>query len=445
MKAKTYILLLLFLSAFLAGCSVEDSEMDTSLAPGEKKTQVVLTLSIPAVSIPQSTRAVTEEDESTINELAIWVFDKNDEYLYQVSSKEDEEGIKKVVIRGNKIYATLRESETPVKLAMIANASVSEPRVGQNRTSALASLTFGYSPGENKYIPMYGESQTPFIVKEGVTPDGISLKRALARVEVNASNALPNFRLESATVVNINTQGTIVQSNTITNSATRTSYETNAIHNKWVFYIPEAANVDSKDSKVRTSIILKGEYKNNGTKYYRLDFIKRTQNGTDKIDYEYISTIKRNYRYVFHIENMVEGAGHASKADALSGEADNKVVIKSTIILIDDENIRDITTDSQYYLGITSDNLIASVKQGSTGDYYTVGMSVVTNNPDGWFIEDLPYGVEVSTDKTPSGQELEKAASVWVYIKKSTANPEDIRTIYIYSGNIRKTIKIKIQ
>lgn len=445
MKAKIYILFLLFLSALFVGCSAEDSEMDMSLTtPGEKKTQVVLTLSIPAVSIPQSTRAITKENESAINELTIWVFDNKDNFLYQVSSKESEDdGTKKVVIRESKIYATLRESDTPVKLAMIANTPVNEPQEGQKKADILNDLTFTYSPKGNEYIPMYGETQTPFIVKEGATPEGISLKRALARIEVDAANAF-NFTLESAMVVNINTQGTIVQSSTIKNSAERIRYEANAVGNKWLFYIPEATNVDSNNSEIRTSVILKGRYKNNATKYYRLDFIKRTQNGTDQIQYEYIKTINRNHRYVFHIENIVEGAGHSSLKEALSEDADNKVLI-SDIMVIDDENIRDITTDSQYYLGITSDNLIATKKEGSDGKYYSVNMSIVTNNDKGWVIEDLPSGVEVSAHEMPDGQKLEEAFSVWVYISTSSARPGDIRTIYIYSGNIRKTINIKIK
>lgn len=451
MTVKIYILFLLFLSAFFTGCSVEDSEMDMSLTPDEKKTQVVLTLSIPAVSIPQSTRIVTPDNEDKIDELTIWVFDTDDNFLYQVNSKESgNDGTKKVIIRQNKIYATLLESDIPVKLAMIANTSVAEPEKGANKTTLLNSLTFDYLPGKSEYIPMYGETKTPFIVKEGATPEDVSLKRALARIEVDASNILSRFKLESAKVVNINTKGTVVQSNIITNSQNRTSYETNAIGNKWTFYIPEATDVDSEDSNVRTSIILKGKYKDNNTKYYRLDFIKRTQDGTSEIKYESIKTIDRNHRYVFHIENMVSGAGYDNEDEALAKQADNAIIANAGIMIIEDENIRDITTDNQYYLGITSENVKATIKPGSSRDYYTVKIDVVTNHPDGWAleIEELPDGVEVSTNKwsTDIDTEREKTVSVWVYIKASSVRPgDDIRTLYIYSGNIRKKIEIKIE
>lgn len=101
------------------------------------------------------------------------------------------------------------------------------------------------------------------------------------------------------------------------------------------------------------------------------------------------------------------------------------------------------------YLGITFENVKATIKPGSSKDYYTVKIDVVTNHLDGWAleIEELPNGVEVSTNKwsTDNKTEREKTVSVWVYIKASSARIGDIRTLSIYSGNIRKKIEIKIE
>lgn len=447
MKAKINILFLLFFLSLLTGCSIDDDTVNTPLYSGDKKAQVVLTLSVPAVSIPTSTRAITVSDEEKIEEFALWIFDENNEYLYKVSSTDkDTEGKDKVVIRGNKIYATLEESETPVTLVMIANTQVNEPTLHQRKEEALSNLKFSYSKSLD-YIPMYGETENPFIVKGGATPGNISLHRTLARIEVNASNALPNFKLESATVVNVNTQGNIVKQSTISNSSMRVNIETEAEDNQWVFYIPEAAEVDSKNYRTRTSVILKGEYKDEGTKFYRLDFIKRSQNGTELIKYEHIKTIERNRRYVFHIENIAPGVGSSTFNEALSKEnADNSILVEAGLMTIDDEAIRDITTDNQYYLGITSGNLEASVKPGSKGDYYTVNMGVITNNPEGWVIDELPDGVEVSTsrwDPVSSGEDQESMTSVWVYISTDKIDSDSEQKIYIYSGNIKKTITIK--
>ena len=110
-------------------------------------------------------------------------------------------------------------------------------------------------------------------------------------------------------------------------------------------------------------------------------------------------------------------------------------------MVINDEEIRDITTDNEYYLGITSFELTASSNNGS--QYYTVNMSVITNNPEGWKIEDLPNGVEVTVDKYTGDTEI--ATSVWIYIDKNKYKGTSPLAIYIYSGNIRKSVNITIK
>lgn len=110
-------------------------------------------------------------------------------------------------------------------------------------------------------------------------------------------------------------------------------------------------------------------------------------------------------------------------------------------MVINDEEIRDITTDNEYYLGITSLELTA--RSNNDSQYYTVNMSVISNNPEGWKIEDLPEGVEVTVDKYTGA--VETAASVWIYIDKNRYKGTNSLTMYIYSGNIRKSVHITIQ
>lgn len=271
---------------------------------------------------------------------------------------------------------------------------------------------------------MYGKS-APFIVEEGAKPGAISLKRALAKIEIDASHAWPNFDLKAVSIINVNTSGTIVQSKTITNT-TRADYRTTIYNNntsnsdnknKWVYYIPEATDI--KDG-TRISLILEGINTKDGDgeiRYYRLDFIKRAQTEGENITYDYINSIERNKRYAFKIEHIVTGTGSKSFTEAVKKDRADNAIINTQLMVINDEEIRDITTDNEYYLGVTSSELTASMSEGGDSQYYTVNINIITNNPLGWQIDDLPGGVEVTVDKY--SEEVETTTSVWIYIDKN--------------------------
>ncbi len=449
MNIRIKILFTLFTLGLLYGCSAEESLVDIPCtSSGLDQAQVVLSLSVPEASIPSSsTRAIT--DDNAINNFVIWAFDNNNNFIYELTQESrDEKGNLKVVKRGNNVYVLLPKSDTKVTLALIANyQTIDTPSEGTFIEKAEKSLEFTFSEDLN-YIPMYGKS-IPFIVTEGANPGTISLKRALAKIEVDASHAWPNFDLKSVSIININTGGTIVESKTISNTTKRATYKTKInnsedtpdSNNKWVYYIPEAKDI--KDG-TRISLILEGINTKDGdgkTRFYRLDFIKREQSEGENIKYDYITSIERNKRYAFKIEHIIAGTGSNTFEDALNKERADNAIINTNLMVINDEEIRDITTDNEYYLGITSFELTASSNNGS--QYYTVNMSVITNNPEGWKIEDLPNGVEVTVDKYTGDTEI--ATSVWIYIDKNKYKGTSPLAIYIYSGNIRKSVNITIK
>lgn len=453
MKVKTNILSLLLTLSILCGCSVEDSIMDTPKAsPEQEQAQVVLSISVPEVSLPlNSARAIT--DDKAINKLAIWAFDENKKFIYQLTlDDKDTEGNHKVVKHGTTIYALLPKSKTEVTLALVVNyQSITEPAKGTLINEAKKELRFNYSE-DLQDIPMYGESSS-FIVKEGSKPDNIKLKRALAKIELDANNAWPNFDLKSVTIVNINTAGTIAKADAITNTERRMDIKTEikndnaSSHNKWECYIPEATDIKEG---TRISLILEGINEKDGdrrTRFYRLDFIKREQSGGE-ITYDYITSIERNKRYAFKIEHIIVGTGSLSFDEAVNKDRSDNAIINTKLMTIDDENIRDITTDNEYYLGITSPELTAIMSLEGSQQYYTVNMSVVTNNPNGWQIDDLQPGVEVtvsSFEPKEPGKPDETATSVWIYIEKDKYRGENPMTLYVYSGNIRKSVRITIE
>lgn len=450
MNIKIKIVSALFTLGLLCGCSAEESMMDTpSSSSRSDETQVVLSISVPEVSLPSSsTRTIT--DDNAIDNLAIWAFDNNNQFIYELTSESlDEEGNPKVVKRGNTVYALLPKSNTKVTLALIANyQTIAPPSKGTSMETAEQNLKFTFSEKLN-YIPMYGKS-VPFIVEEGVKPGAISLKRALAKIEIDASHAWPNFELKAVSIVNVNTSGTIVQSKTITNT-TRADYRTLCNNdtnnsdnkNKWVYYIPEATDI--KDG-TRISLILEGintKDEDGKTRYYRLDFIKRAQTEGENITYDYINSIERNKRYAFKIEHIVAGTGSKSFAEAVKKARADNAIINTQLMVINDEEIRDITTDNEYYLGVTSPELTASMSEGGDSQYYTANINIITNNPQGWQINDLPEGVEVTVAKY-SGT-IETTTSVWIYIDKNKYTGNNSLSMHIYSGNIRKSVRIIIQ
>ena len=417
----------------------------------QEQAQVVLSISVPEVSLPlNNTRTII--DDRAIDNLVIWAFDENDQFLYQITSEDrDNEGNQIVVQRGNTVYALLPISETNVTLSLIVNHKPAQPNAGTSKATALAGLTFNYT-NDTSYIPMYGESPA-FIVKEGAKPGNIKLKRALAKLELDASNAWPNFILKSVTIVNSNTKGTVVAGQSITNLGGRQEFKTvinstSASENTWKGYIPEAINI--KDKATRISLILEGINTKDGdgderTRFYRLDFIKREQSVGGDIEYDYINTIERNKRYAFKIEHIIAGTGSFTFEDALSKDRADNSIINTTLMTINDEEIRDITTDNEYYLGINSSELIATINPEGDGKYYTVNVNVATNNPNGWKIDELPTGTEVTINSFSPGKIDESVTSLWVYIQKEKYSSGATITLYVYSGNIRKTLRIKLQ
>lgn len=449
MNIKIKILSTLLTLGLLYGCSAEESLVDVpSTSSKLDQAQVVLSISVPEVSIPSSgTRAIT--DDNAINNFVIWAFDNNNNFIYELTQESrDEKGNLKVVKHGNNVYALLPKSDTKVTLSLIANyQTIKTPAKGTPMEEAEESLKFTFSDNLNN-IPMYGKS-IPFIVEEGAKPGTIPLKRALAKIEVDASHAWPNFDLKAVSIINVNTAGTIVESGTITNTTTRLTYKTEIRNNndtpnnnnKWVYYIPEAKDI--KDG-TRISLILEGINTKDGdgrTRFYRLDFIKRIQSEGENIKYDYITSIERNKRYAFRIEHIIAGTGSNTYGEAVNKERADNAIINTNLMVINDEEIRDITTDNEYYLGITSLELTA--RSNNDSQYYNVNMSVISNNPAGWKIEDLPEGVEVTVDRYTGA--IETATSVWIYIDKNRYKGTNSLTMYIYSGNIRKSVHITIQ
>lgn len=439
--------LLLLFATLVASCQDSDETLQGIMPAEETKyAQVAFNVSVPLCSLPSS-RAITNDTE--INNYVVWVFN-NSLFVEAIAPGATYTVDGKTYPRisydktNGKMYLMLSEELTKVQLAMVANITISAPAAGT--TMEVAKNALGtFTAADVTYMPMYGVNNKTFAVEHGADGGTITLIRAMAKVEVRAEEADDHFALSEMYVYRVNSTGTIAALSTITNDTNMGSIEgtVDATNNLGYVYLPEIADVNEEAGK--TFVIIKGTYTNKdgdgSTKFYRLDFIKRTQTPGAGVEYDNLENIERNHRYIFEIDYLTETAGHGELKEALEAEADNKIIEGIQTMVIDDVDVMDITTDNYIYLGVTAHNLTAT-KIGS--GYYAVRIRVVTNNPDGWTIETLPANVSVTLSEwapATSTSVVEEPQSVWVYID-GTVGAGQTRTLYIYSGNIRKEIII---
>lgn len=433
---KNIAFLLLLFATFVASCQDSDDTLQEIVQPQEKYAQVAFNVTVPLNGLPSS-RAIA--NDTKINDYVVWVFDNGNfveaikpDATYTVDGNTYPR-ISYDKTNGGKMFLMLSEKLTSVKLLMIANATVPQPNKGtilENAKTAIGTFT----NSDLTYMPMYGESEN----------GTITLIRAMAKVEVRANEVLDHFELKEMYVYRVNNTGTIVAQSTISNILTEKVQATvDEDNNLGYVYLPEIADVN-RTTGIKTFVIIGGTYTDNSgrtsTKWYRLDFIKRTQIPGSGVTYDNLENIERNHRYIFEIDYLTPTAGHASLDEAVSAEADNKIIEGIQTMVIDDVDVMDITTDNYIYLGVTAGNLTA--KQIGSG-YYAVRIRVVTNNPDGWTIETLPEGVSVTMSSwIPTGDTVDETPqSIWVYIDGNVGVGTS-KTLYIYSGNIRKTITV---
>ena len=448
MKTKFNIAFFLLLVTALWGCTEANEQTAEIIAGKGKNVQVSFEVMVPPAGLPSS-RAIS--NDAAIDKYVVWVF--NDGAFKEAVSKGDTytEGTETKPriswdgTSGGQMYIILPEEYTAVTLMIVANAEVDTPAVGTSFDAAKASLGT-FINNDLQYMPLYGELTTPFAVALGAKGN-ISLLRAMAKVEVRTEGS--NFQLDEMYVYRVNRTGTIAKQGSIINNQPMDERVVGTVagNSTGSVYIPEIAGVNGADGKGETFIVMGGTYTSkdgvSSKRYYRLDFIKRITEEGAGVRYEPLGDIERNHRYIFDIDYLTDGAGHGDLDTAVSADADNRISeTEIEMIVIDDKDIMDITTDNYIYLGVTAGKITAS----EMGNYYTARIRVVTNNQNGWQIETLPEGVSVTLDswRPELGGEIEKVNSTWVYLEKAQYSSKQDVSLYIYSGNIRKTIQILI-
>lgn len=424
---------LLFIVSF-PSCTADETILNSPDQGSGKTAQVMLSLSIPGQQLPsQETRSIS--NDKAIESLYVLEFvDGQWEKTEDITDKYKPDD-------NNNIYISLEETSKPIELVLIANSDkVSDiEHLGfTDRKGVLRSLIFDINASLNT-IPMYGSSSLP----DGISRNDkknikVELERSLSCIEVicNSTQSKDEFELLGIEVLNINQEGCVVTNMLPTISAgTESTGEITSNGTTASAYVAETLNTNHA-----ISVLVHARYK--GTEcYYKLDMLKNSQ---DKD--VYVETLMRNYKYSFSLQS-IPYLGKGSRAEAINNPADNKSLgVRVMTISAAEEDIRDITTNDYYFLGVNSSNLRLEKLNTNTSDQtYFVKLKVLTNNTDeGWNISGYPSGVsfsEISGGKAISDAKR-KVTSVWIYVDKNIIKSDF--TFYVTSSSIRKAINIYI-
>lgn len=421
---KKILLYILFFIPCILSCTDESPIDKEILSVESKKVNVTLDINIPAERLPSQSRA------SYTLDMILFSFDQSGNYLSHVVYDDQSVPEKN---EKTALNVTLLESNTPVKLVLIANSALTDPTI-ITKESDLSSLVFTQlSVTEDKTtesitdeanIPMWGEC-TLNSVAQGVTGH-IDLLRALAKLSVTVADD-SGLSDVSVKLLNISTSGQIVP--TLGESVTIPSENSIASISKTgsqvSFFIPES--ISGTETANRISVILKAKYNDSEDfSYYRLDLYTKGENG------ELLTQLQRNHHYVFSI-SLVNHAGYASEEAAISAvNADNKRIIGGEVFVIEDTGILEITTDEYYYFGVNSSELSMIQSDG----YKVARLKIITNNAENFSYE-LSDNVQVTFPEMLNNV----AAKTWVRYT-GTMTTGTLGTITLISGNIRKDISL---
>lgn len=258
-----------------------------------------------------STRGTTNDldNERKINDVHVYTF-QNDRFVeeieYVVIDGKDGDISRNIdgKLSGEYISGTVMEFVVIINVEKkgINNITLTK---GNNKETLYKQLLFDFNKNDDwsEYIPMWGVG-TIQNIKEGINQGNLTLKRAIAKVNVtvNDGQGIKDFEITEIQLHNYNTQGycapinnngpsiptTSSISNDFLTSGKLSGTEGNRFENK--FYIPEHKNINEEG---KVYLIVKAMVK--GTERdYNIAFSK------NDADYN----VLRNYIYVFNITSV---------------------------------------------------------------------------------------------------------------------------------------------
>lgn len=310
-------------AAMLLVCSCTK---ESDLRPHADEAKVILSIRTPkSVTASQPSQSVQTPAETSVDEVHVLVFHDagasgNYTFAYLVRGSR----VVQQPDGSSKFEALLRTTDTPLKLVIVANSGTLfqtyTPGVGQDEASVRASLEMAFpQEGLTDGLPMYGHTSLPGIDAGQTNVVGVTVLRAVARVDVvtrlNAGS--PAFELRDVRIYRANdrlrlipdgigeSDAPSVTAPTVPASAEplsqpllKTAQEpTDSIGG---LYLPES--LPAQDAQQRrteaTTVVVGGLFEGDTeVSYYRVDF----NSGTEGHPF---GQVLRNYLYTFIIKRV---------------------------------------------------------------------------------------------------------------------------------------------
>lgn len=448
MYRNIIIIFVVFAAIFNISCGRDD----INIKPTDKN-QVEITVKL---DVPK-TRAVTDDQEKKIDNLRIFVFDKNGNFAYSVNKGE-------ITTTDIKIKLNLSKNATDTyKLVFVGNMKSADiPDLEGKTLSDLRNQTFDisdkYPTYPFRYFPMWGETEK-IKIEKGTDLGTIEMLRAVASVDVtlNATNTtsdpplagtLNNFTLKSVKVYNnykkglyakLSTEGSpnLPTGNDVQNAYSSASYmpldysvvQTNSSIRD--MYLAESKN-KGKTHLEKTCLVIGGYYgQGNISKesFYRVDFKDFSGNSEDM-------DILRNHRYLFNIIN-VRSEGFPTADEAFRSEVMNMDV---NILQWNDGNVKPIKYNGKYMLSVSKDdfNIFKEMNNSDNKNHRT--FKVKTTFSEGWTASVKQGSSWLSIDKSSGNANSE-------YLLQFTATENDTESdreaiIAIQAGSLVWNVKV---
>lgn len=390
--------------------------------------------------------------ESTINEIQILVFE-NDLYLYRVKGT----GIANSGTYSATFKARLLSSNQPTTIYIIANADAeidaNEPQVGDNISEVRTLLTKSISESSiSGNLPMWGIHlfTSGLSATNDNTINDIRMLRAVARVDVIASNVSSNFELVSIQAFRAaNSMQIIPNSVTATPSVTvpsipiNTTYTintapliTSATSSVAQLYIPESITPASGNLvDDATCIVIGGRYSGSSiTTYYRLDLNPSTSGHP-------LGQALRNHRYEFTI-TYVWAAGYSTAQEAannISSSMEARVVLWS-------DYVKHMVFDINNYLGVSESYITLPGEENSS--YNILVQTDLPNYTIAWADRNgIPEGLPSLSSLSDAYFQVDRVSDgSTVLVTATQTNPADsdnrVRYLLLKGGTLNLLITI---
>ena len=394
------IAILCLIIVIMSGCAKEEF-----LAPiTHPDKPVSVSLEVPGFDIPVTRSIANEKGEAVIETVDILIFNED-------GSPGQHQKITKNNITQSEVAPTykagfkvlLNENKDARTVVLVANAPNETDEAFENVNSKKDFLTklqfktlggsYKWKTDEDDYtpIPMYGE-----IAVNGIT-GGMSLpvstlKRMLARIDIQNEVEGSIFKLEEIYLVNYNTAGYIAPAWNVSTGIilqdSDTDYPYNSNKNPMIptspgkqpgdiqnaikynyiqensvgdlmegeIYTYEAVKgigKENEDAQKTVCLILKGSYEGKANNFYRIDFTKKDENAKPG-EVEYMS-LYRNHKYIVTIVEA-KGKGYSSFDDALK----SKTVLSNLKTSIDVKDLggyNNLVYNGQYFMGSVNENI----------------------------------------------------------------------------------------